>query len=361
MDYYRMEESLQVLFEQFIPLSDAQIRRLHEICLGVLLAGKSHLTSIARWLKQEATQASRVQWLRRTLQSPYLSQERVYQPLLKQALSNYKPNIWHLLIDRTNLKHKQTDLLMIALNFRNRAIPLIWQFIPYGSTGHETQIALIEAVRCILPSNIRVIFHGDSEFSAVRLMQYLSYIGWDYILGQRSSKHYRQQRNHDWRALNTLAVSKTHSIYLEQIEFTQEYAYGPINLFAFYQVHYSQRTRKREVAYCATSLPITPALRRIGQRRWGIECCFKDFKSSGWQLHLSQLSHPERREGLLTVLSVTYLWATCLGRWLCKTGKRKEVDEKQHRQLSLFRIGWDWLVHHYNMHLPCPTLLTLYQ
>jgi len=264
-------------------------------------------------------------------------------------------------MDRTHLEYQQSDLLMLSLNCRYRAIPLSWQFVPYGSTGYKTQIALIERVRAILPAHIPIIFHGDCEFGAVRLMQYLTYLNWDYILGQRSTKHYRQGHSGTWQALNTLPVTKSRPCYLRDIELTREYAYGSLNLFAFHQVKYHKRTRKREIVYCATSLPITPALRRIGRRRWGIECCFKDFKSSGWQLHLSQLSHPKRREGLLTVLSVTYLWSTCLGRWLCKTGKRKEVDEKSHRQLSLFRIGWDWLVHHYNMHLPCPTLLTLYQ
>lgn len=361
MDYYMVEDSLQALLEQFVPLSAAQIKRLHQICIGVLLAGKTHLTAIARWLKQVTQQDSRVQWLRRSLGTEYLSHERVYRPFVQQALAAYRAKTLHIVIDRTHLEHKTTDLLSISLSFRKRAIPLIWKFVPYGSTGYATQIELIEACRPLLPENCRILFHGDSEFSAVPLMQHLNYIGWDFIIGQRGPKHYRIGRSGTWQALNSLPVSKTRACYLEDIELTKTYAFGPLNLFAFYQPHYAQRTRKRDVAYCVTSLPITPALRRLGHRRWGIECCFKDFKSSGWQLHLSDLNHPERREGLLTVLSLSYLWATCLGRWLCKTGKRKQVDAKTQRHLSLFRIGWDWLVHHYNMDLPCPTLLTLYQ
>jgi|GEM_PF-1377832 len=360
MDYYQMEESLQVLFKQFMPLSEKQRDRIYEICRGVMLAGKSQLRGIARWLKQDTSQDSRVQWLRRTFQSPYLRHSYAYRPLIQQALRQYKPDYLHLIIDSTHLEHQQTDLLMLSLNFRHRAIPLIWKFVPYGSTGYETQIALIEACRPLLPDAVPVIFHGDSEFSAVRLMQYLTAIGWDYILGQRSAKHYHQGHTGTWSALNTLPVSKTQSCYLQDVEFTREYAYGPVNLFAFYQVKLYRRRVQREVVYCVTSLPITHSLRRIGHRRWGIECCFKDFKSSGWQLHLSHLSHPDRREGLLSVLSIAYLWATCIGRWLCKTSQRHLVDNKTPRQLSLFRIGWDWLVHQYNMNKHCPTLLTLY-
>jgi hypothetical protein len=206
-----------------------------------------------------------------------------------------------------------------------------------------------------------VVFHADGEFDSVRLMQYLYEQQWDFILGQSGKKHYRQHPDRPWQALNSLPVTKTQAVYLERIELTQTYGYGPLNLFAFYQPRFSNRRRKRDVTYCATSLPITPSLRRLGHRRGGIECCFKDFKSSGWQLHSSDLTHPLRREGLLTVLSLSYLWATCLGRWLCKSGQRQQVDAKAQRHLSFFRLGWDWLVHRYNMNLFCPTLLTLYQ
>ena len=86
MDYYPVEDSLQVLFERFVPLSDAQRRHLREIVMAVLLAGNTHMSSMARWLKQDTQQDSRVQWLRRGLSSTYLRHDMVYQPFLCQAL-----------------------------------------------------------------------------------------------------------------------------------------------------------------------------------------------------------------------------------------------------------------------------------
>lgn len=143
---------------------------------------------------------------------------------------------------------------------------------------------------------------------------------------------------------------------------TKDYGYGPLNVFAFYQPRFKGRgERTRDIGYYATTLPITPALRRQGHQRWGIEGGFKDFKSAGWQVHESALRDAKRREGLMVILSLAYVWATGIGRWLCKVGKRQLVDSKQQRHLSLFRIGWDWLVHQYVMDLSCPALLTLYQ
>lgn len=355
-----LEETLQRLFEAIIPLSKAQNTHLQQGCVGVLLAGSSQLTRIARWLKQQTQQDSRVQWLRRLLQARFMTQERVYYPFVQQALAQHQATTLHLIMDRTPLADQQTDLLSLSLNFRKHAIPLGWHFMAKGMSDYALQKQLLERCQPLLPACSSVIFHGDNEFASVRLMQYLRQLGWDFCLGQSSKNYFRLSPHSTWQALSTLRVNKRQSVYLSHVELTKEYAYGPLNLFAFCQARYSNRWRKHQIRYCATSLPITPALRRLGHRRWGIECCFKDFKSSGWNVQLSHLTHPQRREGLFTVLSLSYLWATCLGRWLCKTAQRHLIDSKAQRHLSLFRLGWDWLVHRYNMNLPCPTLSTLY-
>jgi len=339
MDYYTVEKSLQGLFEEVLHLSRTQKGRIRNLCMGVLLAGTSHLSKIARWLPQETNQDSRIQWIRRTLETAYLSQEYVYQPLVRAALKAHRASVLHLVMDRSPLPDKQTDLLSLNLNFRKRAIPLVWEFMPHGMSGYDRHTRLVDRCLPILPAHSRVVFHGDNEFGGVPLMQYIRHLNWDVIVGQASRTCYRNYPDGEWQTLSTLPVTKSRSIYVRDIELTKSHGYGLLNLFAFRKPRFSTHHRKQDVIYCATSLPITPALRRIGRRRWGIECCFKDFKSSGWQLQMSNLSHSKRREGLMTVLSVAYLWATCLGRWLCKCGRRAEVDSKAQRHLSLFRIG----------------------
>lgn len=360
MDYYVLEETLQVLFEEVIPLSRAQNRHVRQVCVGVLLAGSSQLTKIARWLKQATQQDSRVPWLRRLFEAGYMTQEYVYHPFVKRVLERYQPAAIHLVMDRTPLAAGQTDLLSVSLSFRKRAIPLVWGFMAHGMSDYETQRQLITGCEPLLPAYVPVVVHGDNEFGSVRMMQFLRHLQWDFVVGQANKNYYRCSPDGEWQTLATLPVTKRQAVYRSQVELTKDYAYGPLNLFAFYQPRFSNRRRKRDITYCATSLPITPTVRRVGRHRWGIECCFKDFKSSGWNVQLSDLTHPQRREGLFTTLSLTYLWATCLGRWLCKTGQRAWVDAKAQRHLSLFRIGWDWLVHRYNLDSPCPTLLTLY-
>jgi len=361
MDYYRVEESFQVLLERNVPLSSSQNQRIRQLCLAVLLAGNTYLSQLARWLPHTNQQDSRVQWIRRLLQAPYLTQEIVYQPLIKQALQNYKAKTLHLIMDRSPLHPPDTDLLSLNLYFRRRAIALAWEIIPHGSSNLAMQQRLVERVKPLLPAHTPTVFHGDNEFGGMPFLHYLRQQSWQLILGQSAKNYYRLSPTATWQLLGTLPVTATRAVYLQAIELTKKHTYGPLNLYAFYQPRFSKKRRKHDITYCATTLPITPTLRCTGRHRWGVECFYKDYKSAGWAIDRSKLTHPQRCLGLLTILGVAHLWTTCLGRWLCKTGQRKLVDSKSQRHLSLFRLGWDWLVHQYRTGLPCPALLTLYQ
>jgi hypothetical protein len=325
----------------------------------MLLAGTSQLSKVARWLGRDSHQNSRLQYVSRILDAEYVNQTNVYQPLLRQALCRYDIDTWHIAMDRSTIAEK-VEVMAITLNVRKRSIPLIWQTIDFGCTGADEQIALIERVLPLIPSNQPVVFHGDSEFGAVDVMRYVKAQGWDFILGQAGNTLYRWP-GQGWQRLDDLPVKPRKSIYLSQVEWTQLHSYGPLNVFAFFAPHQNAPFgARRDIRYCATSLPITHTLRRRGRRRWGIEPFFRDFKSSGWHIESSALTDFFRLDRLLTLLSVNYLWATCIGRWLCKLGRRSEIDSKAQRHLSLFRIGYDWLIHKYVLGQSWPTMLTLY-
>jgi len=361
MDYYRVSAALQAVLDASIGLSHAQKQRIAQVSEAVLLARSSQLSWLARRLGHTTAQDSRVQWLRRVLSRPYLHQEFVYGAFVREVLRRSAFPKWHVLMDRTVLTAHQTDLVSISLSFRRRAVPLAWEFIDHGMSGYELQKQLIERCVALLPGQCEVVFHGDNEFGSVALMQYLRHLGWDFIVGQSSNTSYRLYPHQAWHKVGELGATKSKAIYLQDIELTKSHQYGLLNLFGLYKPRFGKKRRKQDILYYATSLPITPALRRLGRRRWGVECQFKDMKSAGWQVQEAHLSHPERREGLVNILNLCYLWATCLGRWLCKTSQRHLVDAKPKRRLSLFRLGWDWLVHQYRIAGTCPDLLTLYQ
>lgn len=347
------------LFRPHIDLSDSRIERLACATTGMLLAGTSQLPQVARWLNRDIQQASRVKFLERLLDAPYLTQEAVYQPLVCRALSSYRSKMWHLTMDRSTLGGGM-EVLAVTLSFRRRAIPLVWEVIDVGCTGAQEQIRLLERVFPLIPAHKPVIFHGDTEFGSVKIMQAVRQQGWDFILGQPGNTRFRPTGG-QWNLVSDLPITRRTAVYVPEVEWTDKHRYGPLNLFAFYAPRQnSPLSVRRDIRYCVTTLPITHTLRRLGRRRWGIEPFFRDYKSSGWQIESSALTDPARMQRLLILLSIDYLWSTCLGRWLCKTGRRHEIDARPTRHLSLFRLGYDWLIHQFRMQRPWPSILALY-
>ncbi len=360
--YQEKSTSLQASLRQSMPLSDAQAQRVSDLGEALLLAGEVPLTKLARFLPHASQQDSRVRWIKRLLQAPFMRQQHLYAPFLKQLLQGIATPVWHLVMDRTHLWDNHIDLATISLNYRKRAIPLVWCQVPFGGAPLTTYIDLLHQVVPLVPKQVQVIFHGDTEFGGADMIYALRQQGWDFILAQTCQVHFREHPDQPSQPLTSLAVTRRHSVTRANIQLFANQRIAHLNLLAFYQPHHVRGQRKREVCYLVSSLPLTPGLRRLGRRRWGTEPFYRDYKSSGWNVTLSQLRTPQAQQGLLLMLAIVYLWSVVYGRWLCKVGRRHEVDAKAKRQrhLSLFRIGWDWLIHRLRCRDPIPILSRLY-
>ena len=360
MYYDVAEKSLQAVFTKTIPLSHAQLGRVSELAVALILAGETSLSKITRQLQHDSDQDSRIRWIKRLLEAPFMTQTYLYQPWIKHLLQTHQVETLHLITDRTDLIDHEIDLVSINMSFRKHAIPIIWELRPAGMTSAETQISLLTRCQPLLSPERQVVFHGDNEFGSVAVMEWLRDHRWDFIVGQTAKHYYRHPASEGVQQLRDLPVTPSQPVYRQHVELTKAHWFGPVNLFAFYQPVYHRNRRKQDIRYYATSLPIAPMVRRVGKRRWGIECFHKDIKSAGWKLPMSHIRHPQRLQGLLITLNLVYTWATCLGRWLCKTSRRACVDSQPQRHLSLFRLGWDWLVHVIRCNALCPNLSILY-
>ena len=79
------------------------------------------------------------------------------------------------------------QLLLVALAYRRRAIPLAWTWVK-GSKGHSSvpkQVALLQYVRTLIPPESDVLLVGDCEFGTGLLQKQLQAWKWDYVLRQK--------------------------------------------------------------------------------------------------------------------------------------------------------------------------------
>lgn len=361
MRHYQTNTSgLQATLRPLVPLSEAQLRRVSDLGEALLLAGEVTLTKLARVLPHHTQQDSRVRWVKRLLSAPFMQHAHLYAPVLKSFLQGVQDPVWHLVIDRTPWWDATTDLATITLNYHKRAIPLVWCPVPFGGAPLATYVALLHQVVPLVPRHVQVIVHGDTEFGGAQMIRALREYGWDFLLAQPHHVVFRDATGA--HPLSSLPVTPTRSVARAQVELFADQRLAHLHLFAFYHPQRPHHRRKQTITYLATSLPLTPSLRRLGRRRWGTEPFYRDYKSSGWNLTLSHLSHPHAQAGLLVMVALVYLWSVTCGRWLCKVGRRREVDAKAKRQrhLSLFRIGCDWLIHHLRCADPIPILSRLY-
>ena len=350
--YDALEQALQAFLRQYAaPLTPSQLRRVVMVGAALVLAGRCHLRRVARFLHRPTRLEARVQWLQRFLRAAFVRPEIVYEPLLKNVLSQYRPSLWHLVIDRTHVPRWHCDVLMVALAYRKRAVPLVWCRIRSGHATTASCVSLFQRVAQLLPPHAAVLLHGDCEFGHAALLRWVSTQGWDFILAQSSTTHFQAQRHQAFQPLQSLPVTRRQSCFVVNAWLGVREAFGRVNLYAFYQPHHESPTRRsRTVQYLATNLPHSRLIKVLGKRRWGIEALFRDWKTGGWHWEQSSVQSDACRESWMVVMALCTLWLVLVGRAVCRRSQRSWVEGHRKRHLSLFQIGGDWLVAHWRWH-----------
>jgi len=253
-----------------------------------------------------------------------------------------------LIMDGTQVSaHHQ--LVMVALAFRRRAIPIAWSWIPhqrgFSSACHPR--ALLGYVRSLLPPGIPVRLVGDSEFGSVELLRQLERWHWHYAVRQKQ-QHLVQLRGEKHRqALRTLVQGPGQRTWFPEIRLTkQEFKTTILVEWA---------PGESEPWLLATNLPSPAAALQAYDRRMWIEEFFGDLKRHGVDLEMTHLCHIERLARLTFLVALLYLWLITTGVRTVKRGLRPLVDRRERRDLSVFQIGWRiisrWLI---NSELACP-------
>jgi hypothetical protein len=367
-------DSTRARLAQQLPAAlDSQLDTLGYLLVGVVQSLSCHLAKIARALPLDTSQASKEQRLRRFLDNERISQASHYHPLLQQALHGLKGQRVQLLIDRVLLRN-QHNILVVSLGFRRRSIPLVWQALEHrGSSALADQQALIERAAALLPPEVRISVHGDSEFRSRTLFSWLREQGYDAMLGVRGDvRVYAESLGEaSGQSLFSLvaplpqpSAGRRHRSspirYLSGVTVGEEDRLGPVNLLAWWE-----RDDKDKVVLHAvlTNLPANAKTRAYGRRRMWIETVFRDWQSGGFQLDETGLVETARLVRLLLLLAIAYLWLVSVGRWVVKKGYRWLIDDGTARSwhFSLFQLGVGWKERLASYSQALPVLMLLYR
>lgn len=333
----RLYNSLHSLIRHLLPDQHAyRVRNLAWMITGIFFSKSVHLTKIANKIPGKANRSSRERRLQRFLDNPAVRVRSWYGLIARQLLQAAAAATGEirLIIDATKVTARY-QLLMVALAYRRRALPIAWTWVrkPRGHSSGYKQRALLNHVRALIPSNARVILVGDSEFTP--LLGAAQAWGWYFVLRQKGN-HLFQSNGQPWQHLDTLVTGEGQVRWLENVVLTQQHRHT-CHVLAWW------KPGEKEPWLLATNLPSLRAAKRYYRYRMWIEEMFADWKGLGFDLERSRLRHFLRLSRLTLAVALLYLWLVAFGSATIKNGYRKEVDRPHRRDLSIFRIGYDML------------------
>jgi hypothetical protein len=210
--------------------------------------------------------------------------------------------------------------LLISVVYGKRAIPICW-VTREGKKGHFPQqmhIDLVEKVALLLADVIpttRIVFLGDGEFDGSKLLEVVQNLGWEFVL--------RTSLDRKISADGTLNGEK---IEMRNIGLLPVANYGwiPNAIGAYNAVLWKEQGYDAPIPLL-TNLELAEMACSYYRCRFSIETLFKDFKSSGFQIHKTKVSTPKMIANLLIVVCLCFLLCFALG-----------VSVQGHKDLKLF-------------------------
>ena len=157
--------------------------------MGIFQSQSVRLNKIAGQIPGNAKKLSTERRLSRLLGNAKLRVRDWYKPVATDILNAVGQNLKEirLVVDGTKIGFG-CQLLMIAVAYRRRTIPIAWTWIRVkrGHSSTRKQLALLAYARTLLPAKVPVLLVGDSEFSSIALLKVLDLWRWKYVLRQKS-------------------------------------------------------------------------------------------------------------------------------------------------------------------------------
>ena len=336
----QLYHTLMQQIEQILPAERITRKRvLAWLMTGLFLGRNPYANRLGNKIPGKAKKMSKAVRLRRWLHNKDVRVREWYAPivcpLIAQAVKSQQT--LRLILDGSKIGNNH-QMLMIALAYRRRALPIAWTWVrrSRGRSTARKQLALLQYLRDLIPTDTPVVLLGDSEFGAISVLKQLDNWGWQYILREQGRSLVCLPQSKTWHRFDTLVTQIGQKVWHPHSYFTALHSY-PTNLLAFWQA------KEEEPWFLVTNISNpTLALRLYKGRMW-IEEMFADFKRNGFDLEVIRFRHFLRLSRFTLAVALLYVWLVAFGAKTIKQGQRHFVDRYKQRQLSIFRIGYDML------------------
>ena len=302
------------------------------LLVATMLSERSaNLMALAAALPREPGRIDmRYQWIVRVLANPLIACDAVMLPFAREVLAPAQAEARpgervELILDQSRASERH-QILMLALRWGERALPLAWRVEETpGPIGFAVQQQLLDTVAAWLPEAARVRLLGDRFYGTPALIAHCQALDWDYRLRLKGNLR-AWVDGADAGSVEQLArctpdltgVELTARRVRTNVGFIQDPGHEEPWIIAM-----------SETPGYLTTLDYA--------RRWGIEPMFSDFKTRGFGLEDSQIRYPDRLARLILVMTLALYLAVSTGQWdalhHATPAERRRPDQQPKRVL----------------------------
>lgn len=334
------------------------LKRIHTLCgliSGMIRKGSSHLPDIGSGIPKNIDARSKTAAAKRFLANEYTDYACHFLPYLTAfirgvlcCMTDLNQGIT-LVIDGSQVG-KDNAALMVSLVWQRRGIPICW-FVKKGGKGHfkvadhvQVLSEAISILQSLLPDYVPVTVLGDGEFDSIELQELCLANEWNYALRTaRNTVFFEQGERFQAKAVRPDDTHITH--FIANLEFTAE-RFATVNFVCWHD-----HQRHEEPIYLISNLSCPGQIIEHYDKRYAIECLFKDLKSTSFNLHKTRLKEPEEVSKLIIVAALAFILLTVLAIQYDKPQWRKKVQRirKDRKVLSFFTFAYrllDFFIDH---------------
>ena len=317
---------------------------------GIIGSKAVQLRQVAGKVVYPGKETSLVERFRRFLQNKNILVKIEFNPFVGLILSGLSQTRLVFAIDSTKVGGGCICLL-VSVVYKSRALPVCWVVFK-GRKGHSSaqiQLALMETLKTLLPTDREIILLGDGEFDGSVLVAWFEqHTTWHYVC--RAAKSILIYYQGKWVALADLDLAEGEETFLTNIEFTQSGQVAGLNILVIWN------KKEKEHWFFVTNFSDPKEAKKWYRKRFSIETLFSDVKGRGFNLDKTRLWQPERVNCLIFAVAIAYIFTIFLGVELIVRGPFEKLFRTDRFYHSLFQLGLTYLHHLLKSCLPIPEL-----
>ncbi|MFK7978715.1 MAG: transposase [Saprospiraceae bacterium] len=321
----------------------SRIRTLTACITGMIRNKSSHLSDLGKGLLRLITAHSRMKTAKKFVYNTAVNYETYYLPYVKALIELLIPilpnkDTIELVIDGSQMG-KYHAILMVSLVFGKRSIPIGW-LVKKGAKGHFSKanhVALIEQVQRdiaeVLPNDRTIILLGDGEFGSIDLQQCCLAANWSYVFRTAfNTRLYKDgeefqpkeigvcqledyaliacdivppledlfPQTAEWEIPQDLQfVPNQDHVFVGQVEFSKQ-RFGEVQFVLWHDPN------QQKAVPLVSNLTDARLIIQAYDRRWAVECLFKDLKSTSFKLDKTRLADAAAISNLVMIAAFAF-------------------------------------------------------